>query len=42
MDYNQLKEDIIAYSKSIGIDKIGFASSDPFRDEKLAHTSAGA
>ncbi|WP_078597471.1 tRNA epoxyqueuosine(34) reductase QueG [Evansella clarkii] len=26
----QLKEDIIAYSKLIGIDKIGFASADPF------------
>ena len=34
MDYNQLKEDIIAYSKSIGIDKIGFASSDPFIEMK--------
>ncbi|WP_059102929.1 tRNA epoxyqueuosine(34) reductase QueG [Shouchella shacheensis] len=26
----QLKEKLIAYSKEIGIDKIGFASSDPF------------
>ncbi|QQK79475.1 tRNA epoxyqueuosine(34) reductase QueG [Salicibibacter cibi] len=26
----QLKEELIAYSKSIGIDKIGFASADPF------------
>lgn len=26
----QLKEEIIAYSKHIGIDKIGFASADPF------------
>ncbi|UTR14117.1 tRNA epoxyqueuosine(34) reductase QueG [Salipaludibacillus sp. LMS25] len=26
----QLKQDIIAYSKHIGIDKIGFASADPF------------
>jgi len=26
----QLKEEIIAYSKLIGIDKIGFASADPF------------
>ncbi|UJW57195.1 tRNA epoxyqueuosine(34) reductase QueG [Bacillus sp. A116_S68] len=26
----QLKQDIIAYSKYIGIDKIGFASADPF------------
>jgi epoxyqueuosine reductase len=28
--FQQLKEDIIAYSKSIGIDKIGFASADVF------------
>ncbi|MBS4198464.1 tRNA epoxyqueuosine(34) reductase QueG [Bacillus sp. FJAT-49732] len=34
MDYRQLKKDIIAYSKSIGIDKIGFASSDPFIEMK--------
>ncbi|CAM4070170.1 tRNA epoxyqueuosine(34) reductase QueG [Lederbergia lenta] len=34
MDYGKLKEDIIAYSKSIGIDKIGFASSDPFIEMK--------
>src|SRR5690625_335763 len=26
----QLKQEVIAYSKSIGIDKIGFASADPF------------
>lgn len=26
----QLKEELIAYSKSIGVDKIGFASADPF------------
>ncbi|MCR6106025.1 tRNA epoxyqueuosine(34) reductase QueG [Salipaludibacillus agaradhaerens] len=26
----QLKQDIIAYSKHIGIDKLGFASADPF------------
>ncbi len=26
----QLKEEIIAYSKKIGIDKIGFASANPF------------
>lgn len=30
MDLQRLKEDIIAYSKTIGIDKIGFASADPF------------
>ncbi|MBS4177582.1 tRNA epoxyqueuosine(34) reductase QueG [Lederbergia citrea] len=34
MDYKKLKKDIIAYSKSIGIDKIGFASSDPFIEMK--------
>ncbi len=26
----QLKEELIAYSKSIGVDKVGFASADPF------------
>ncbi|TWI56136.1 tRNA epoxyqueuosine(34) reductase QueG [Halalkalibacter nanhaiisediminis] len=26
----QLKEELIAYSKSIGVDKIGFTSADPF------------
>ncbi|TLS37995.1 tRNA epoxyqueuosine(34) reductase QueG [Pseudalkalibacillus caeni] len=30
----QLKQEIIAYSKSIGIDKIGFASADPFDELK--------
>lgn len=30
----QLKEEIIAYSQSIGIDKIGFASADPFTELK--------
>lgn len=30
MTYAQLKEEIIAYSKTIGIDKIGFTSADPF------------
>ncbi|MBS4204256.1 tRNA epoxyqueuosine(34) reductase QueG [Lederbergia citrea] len=34
MDYKKLKKDIIAYSISIGIDKIGFASSDPFIEMK--------
>ncbi|WP_028781842.1 tRNA epoxyqueuosine(34) reductase QueG [Thalassobacillus devorans] len=47
MDYKQLKEDVIAYSKEIGIDKIGFASVDVFgelkarlkRQEELAYQS---
>ncbi|MBU9720858.1 MULTISPECIES: tRNA epoxyqueuosine(34) reductase QueG [Bacillaceae] len=30
MSNAQLKQEIIAYSKCIGIDKIGFASADPF------------
>ncbi|WP_347552443.1 tRNA epoxyqueuosine(34) reductase QueG [Pseudalkalibacillus hwajinpoensis] len=30
----QLKKDIVAYSKSIGIDKIGFAAADPFKTLK--------
>ncbi|MBU8908937.1 tRNA epoxyqueuosine(34) reductase QueG [Desertibacillus haloalkaliphilus] len=30
----QLKKEIIAYSKSIGIDKIGFAAADPFQQLK--------
>ncbi|MFS0784722.1 tRNA epoxyqueuosine(34) reductase QueG [Bacillus sp. 1P06AnD] len=34
MDYGQLKEDLIAYSKEIGIDKIGFTSADPFTELK--------
>lgn len=34
MDYGQLKEEIIEYSKQIGIDKIGFAASDPFIEMK--------
>ncbi|MGM9922721.1 MAG: tRNA epoxyqueuosine(34) reductase QueG [Bacillus sp. (in: firmicutes)] len=34
MDYQQLKQDIIAYSKEIGIDKIGFTSADPFTELK--------
>ncbi|WP_251552198.1 tRNA epoxyqueuosine(34) reductase QueG [Neobacillus muris] len=34
MDYQQLKAEIIAYSKEIGIDKIGFASADPFLELK--------
>ncbi|YCA44200.1 tRNA epoxyqueuosine(34) reductase QueG [Bacillus sp. JZ8] len=34
MDINQLKEEIIAYSKEIGIDKIGFASASTFQTLK--------
>ncbi len=34
MDYQQLKQDIISYSKKIGIDKIGFTSADPFTELK--------
>ncbi|WP_019393996.1 tRNA epoxyqueuosine(34) reductase QueG [Priestia filamentosa] len=34
MDINQLKEEIIAYSKEIGIDKIGFASASAFQTLK--------
>lgn len=34
MNTNQLKQDIIAYSKTIGIDKIGFASADSFIELK--------
>ncbi len=33
-DVNRLKEDVIRFSKSIGIDKIGFASADPFAELK--------
>lgn len=47
MDIEQLKQDIIAYSKEIGIDKIGFASADVFgelkerlkRQQELAYQS---
>lgn len=34
MDVKQLKKEIIEYSKSIGIDKIGFATADPFLELK--------
>ena len=34
MDYGRLKEEIIQYSKEIGIDQIGFASADPFTELK--------
>ena len=34
MDVQQLKEDIIAYSQEIGIDKIGFTTADVFSELK--------
>ncbi|MGG3467190.1 tRNA epoxyqueuosine(34) reductase QueG [Neobacillus pocheonensis] len=34
MEINKLKEELIAYSKEIGIDKIGFTSADPFTELK--------
>ena len=34
MDIDQLKEDIIAYSKEIGIDKIGFTTAGAFSEMK--------
>ncbi|GAA0344981.1 tRNA epoxyqueuosine(34) reductase QueG [Bacillus carboniphilus] len=34
MNYAQLKQDIIAYSKEIGIDKIGFTSASAFDEMK--------
>lgn len=34
MNVEQLKQDIIDYSKTIGIDKIGFASASPFTELK--------
>lgn len=34
MDLHQLKEDVVQYSKQIGIDKIGFASPDVFTELK--------
>jgi epoxyqueuosine reductase len=34
MDVHLLKNEIIEYAKSIGIDKIGFASADPFTEIK--------
>ena len=34
MNYDQLKQDIIAYSKEIGIDKIGFTSASAFDEMK--------
>ena len=32
--YRQLKQELISYSKEIGIDKIGFAAADPFLELK--------
>jgi epoxyqueuosine reductase len=34
MDIHQLKQEVIAYSKEIGIDKIGFTTADPFTELK--------
>jgi epoxyqueuosine reductase len=34
LDFDQLKQDIIDYSKEIGIDKIGFTTSDTFSEMK--------
>jgi epoxyqueuosine reductase len=34
MDLTKLKQEIISYSKSIGIDKIGFTTADPFTELK--------
>jgi epoxyqueuosine reductase len=34
LDYSKLKDEIIQYSKAIGIDKIGFTSADPFTELK--------
>ncbi|GGK31760.1 epoxyqueuosine reductase [Caldalkalibacillus thermarum] len=44
IDLRQLKQEIIEYSRSIGIDKIGFASADPFDELKqrlLRHRELG-
>ena len=35
MDYREFKKDIIAYSKTIGIDKIGFTSASTFEEMKV-------
>lgn len=34
MNIDKLKEEVIAYSKTIGIDKIGFTTADPFTELK--------
>ncbi|WP_437830422.1 tRNA epoxyqueuosine(34) reductase QueG [Niallia taxi] len=35
MDYDQLKQDIIDYSKTIGIDKIGFTTASTFEEMRI-------
>lgn len=35
MDYRELKKDIIEYSRTIGIDKIGFTSASTFEEMKV-------
>ncbi len=34
MDFHKLKQEVIEYSKQIGIDKIGFTTAEPFRELK--------
>jgi epoxyqueuosine reductase len=34
MDFQRLKEQLITYSKEIGVDKIGFTTADPFTELK--------
>jgi epoxyqueuosine reductase len=34
MNVNQFQQDLISYAHSIGVDKIGFTSADPFRELK--------
>src|SRR3954454_12676747 len=34
LDIQHFKEELIAYSKEIGIDKIGFTTADPFTELK--------
>lgn len=34
LDYNWLKQEIIDYAYSIGIDSIGFTTADPFDELK--------
>ncbi|GAE36243.1 tRNA epoxyqueuosine(34) reductase QueG [Halalkalibacter akibai] len=44
MTLAQLKDELIAYSKTIGVDKIGFASADPFlqlKDRLLTQQQLG-
>ena len=37
MDIHELKHDIIQYSKTIGIDKIGFTTASPFDELKIRY-----